>query len=227
MTNLRTTIEELEHVCELSFSQVRELFEVSDQIFYVFNMSQKTPEYITPNSAKILGMPLEKIYHLNILEELESRVHPDYHEMCMRCLEKLAHPGHKCTIEYQWKDMHGKYRWMREHCKSHQDSTTGEIYVTGAARDVTEEVQNREQLRDIKAGRPSLLTSIHPKVREMLTRTENTILEMIIEGNSNKVIAKNLHRSVRTVEDHRNHIMHKLGVHNVVELLKAAAGIKH
>jgi len=35
-----------------------------------------------------------------------------------------------------------------------------------------------------------------------------------------------LHRSVRTVEDHRNHIMSKLGVDNLVELVKQVAVVR-
>ena len=39
---------------------------------------------------------------------------------------------------------------------------------------------------------------------------------------SNKEIAAMLHRSERTVETHRDHIMHKLHAHNVVGLVKQA-----
>ena len=54
------------------------------------------------------------------------------------------------------------------------------------------------------------------------TRTELKVLKMIIAGKSNKEVAQLLGRSVRTVEDHRNHIMRKLGVHNVIELVERA-----
>jgi DNA-binding NarL/FixJ family response regulator len=43
---------------------------------------------------------------------------------------------------------------------------------------------------------------------------------------SNKEIAHKLHRSTRTIEDHRNHVMNKLGVHNVVDLVKVALKMK-
>lgn len=55
-----------------------------------------------------------------------------------------------------------------------------------------------------------------------LTDTERSVLKMIVEGRSNKKIADELDRSVRTVEDHRGHIMNKLGVHNAVELTRKA-----
>jgi two-component system response regulator FixJ len=53
-----------------------------------------------------------------------------------------------------------------------------------------------------------------------LTKTEMTILHLILQGRSNKNISQILHRSVRTIEVHRSHIMHKLNVDNVVDLVK-------
>ena len=56
-----------------------------------------------------------------------------------------------------------------------------------------------------------------------LTRTEKIILKLILKGMSNKGIAYTLHRSERTIEVHRSHIMHKLNVDNVVDLVKRAS----
>ena len=56
-----------------------------------------------------------------------------------------------------------------------------------------------------------------------LTKMERVILRLILKGKSNKEIARILNRSVRTVEVHRSHIMRKLDVSNVVELVKQAA----
>jgi len=53
-----------------------------------------------------------------------------------------------------------------------------------------------------------------------LTKTEKIILNLILQGKSNKEIANTLHRSIRTVEVHRSHIMHKLDVHTIVDLVK-------
>jgi two-component system response regulator FixJ len=56
-----------------------------------------------------------------------------------------------------------------------------------------------------------------------LTRMETTVLEHIVQGRTNRQIAASLHRSPRTVEVHRRHIMCKLGVGTVVDLIKAAS----
>lgn len=56
-----------------------------------------------------------------------------------------------------------------------------------------------------------------------LTESEMKVLKLIIDGKSNKEIAHILHRSVRTIEVHRGHLMSKLDVDNVVDLVKRAA----
>jgi len=61
---------------------------------------------------------------------------------------------------------------------------------------------------------------IDVSVGQPLTRTEMRVLKCIIDGRSNRDIADLLHRSVRTVEVHRAHIMHKFGVDNVIDLIK-------
>ena len=54
-----------------------------------------------------------------------------------------------------------------------------------------------------------------------LTKTETRILYFVLAGKSSKEIAVHVHRSLRTVELHRQHIMRKFGVENVVELVCA------
>jgi two-component system, NarL family, nitrate/nitrite response regulator NarL len=55
-----------------------------------------------------------------------------------------------------------------------------------------------------------------------LTQRERDVLVGIAEGLSNKEIADRLGVGVRTVESHREHLMDKLGVHNVAGLTKIA-----
>ena len=45
------------------------------------------------------------------------------------------------------------------------------------------------------------------------------ILRLIVEGKSNKEIAKLFHRSIRTIENHRSHLMKKVGVDNSIDLV--------
>lgn len=54
-----------------------------------------------------------------------------------------------------------------------------------------------------------------------LTPRELETLKFIIKGYSNKDIAEQFEKSIRTIENHRFSIMKKLDVHNAVELINA------
>jgi two-component system response regulator FixJ len=58
-----------------------------------------------------------------------------------------------------------------------------------------------------------------------LTKREITVLRFLLHGKSNKEIAHALHRSVRTIEVHRSHIMRKLDADNIVDLVKRATAM--
>jgi two-component system, NarL family, response regulator NreC len=54
---------------------------------------------------------------------------------------------------------------------------------------------------------------------DLLTDREREILQLIAEGKSNKEVAALLDVSVTTVETHRAHILQKLGLHSVPDLI--------
>jgi DNA-binding NarL/FixJ family response regulator len=54
---------------------------------------------------------------------------------------------------------------------------------------------------------------------EAISAREREILQLLAEGKSNKDISEILNLSIKTVETHRNNIMHKLGIKNVVGLV--------
>lgn len=62
----------------------------------------------------------------------------------------------------------------------------------------------------------------HKAIRAELTDRENEVLQLIAEGHGTKEISSMLHISVKTVETHRQHIMQKIGEHNVASLTKYA-----
>jgi len=54
---------------------------------------------------------------------------------------------------------------------------------------------------------------------ELLTPREREILQLLAEGKANKDVANLLNLSLYTVETHRAHILQKLGLHTVPELI--------
>jgi two-component system response regulator NreC len=66
-----------------------------------------------------------------------------------------------------------------------------------------------------------------PEVRgyDLLSEREQQIFRLVVEGRSNKQIADILFLSPKTVDKHRGNIMRKLGVHDVIEMVKYAIKI--
>jgi len=54
---------------------------------------------------------------------------------------------------------------------------------------------------------------------DLLTDREREILQLVAEGQTNKEVANLLNVSLTTVETHRTHILQKLGLHSIPELI--------
>jgi len=54
---------------------------------------------------------------------------------------------------------------------------------------------------------------------DLLTDREREVLQLVAEGHTNKEVASLLNISVTTVETHRTHVLQKLGLHSVPELI--------
>ena len=60
----------------------------------------------------------------------------------------------------------------------------------------------------------------------LLSPRERQVMELVIAGKMNKSIANDLEISVKTVEMHRSHLMKKLRVESLVELVRLTIGAK-
>lgn len=81
---------------------------------------------------------------------------------------------------------------------------------------------NSEVTRIITDSIISNTGSNRKKMSVSLTRRENEVLDSIVNGNSNKIIADELYISTRTVDTHRTNIMKKLKARNTADLVRIA-----
>jgi DNA-binding NarL/FixJ family response regulator len=88
----------------------------------------------------------------------------------------------------------------------------GQRYLAPALRDTIRRPDGR-------SGRGGLLSALSARERE--------IFDLLVRGYNNGEIAKELFISVKTVETHRTHVMRKLDVHNIGDLLRLAARHGH
>ena len=63
---------------------------------------------------------------------------------------------------------------------------------------------------------------LREEVASQLTPREREVLELVVAGSLNKIIADELNISIKTVEMHRSNIKNKLGVKNLAELVQVA-----
>jgi DNA-binding NarL/FixJ family response regulator len=63
--------------------------------------------------------------------------------------------------------------------------------------------------------------ALTPRVTQLTSR-EAEVLQLIAEGKANKQIAAELHRSIKTVQKHRQQLMNKLDIHDIAGLTRYA-----
>jgi two-component system response regulator FixJ len=97
--------------------------------------------------------------------------------------------------------------------------------LKAGAADFIEKPLTKEGLLSAVESALALKAEADPFVGKELTKAERRVLHFILEGKSNRETAHILHRSEKTIEVHRNHIMRKLGVDNVVGLIRRAAAM--
>jgi len=75
---------------------------------------------------------------------------------------------------------------------------------------------------DIEDGKRKHLTDKQELLRrfESLSERECEVLELVAQGKMNKVVAGDLGISERTVEAHRSHMMQKLGIQTLAQLVR-------
>lgn len=103
------------------------------------------------------------------------------------------------------------------------DIPTAVTAVKAGAADFIEKPLDRDSFLSKVASILKKSPRIGFDAGKALTDRERRILKLVTEGKGNREIAFLLHRSVRTIEVHRAHLMEKLGADNLVDLVKRAS----
>jgi PAS domain S-box-containing protein len=166
-------------------------------------------QFITGNKAicRILGCSLDEITSLAI-----SDVHPK---------EDLDY----LTDQYD-KHLRGESTLVKNVPVKRKDGSifhadinsvpltlAGKKYLMSIVRERTTRESTSAQKSDIPKGSNTV---------KSITGSEMRVLRLIVKGKSSKEIAESLHRSRRTIESHRAHLMQKLGVDNSIDLIRKA-----
>jgi two-component system response regulator FixJ len=90
--------------------------------------------------------------------------------------------------------------------------------ILAAVRSALEQSQGRDRLVEEKGRVETLMKSLSPREME--------VLEGLVEGKANKVIAFDLHISARTVEVYRANVMTKMQAGSLSELVRMATIVR-
>lgn len=91
-----------------------------------------------------------------------------------------------------------------------------EALIEALQQAVRQHVQLRQRTQTDRAARERL---------QQLSPREREVLALVVEGLSNKAIARALDLSPRTVETHRAHVFEKLGVDSLAQLVRGYAAL--
>jgi len=78
-----------------------------------------------------------------------------------------------------------------------------------------------ENLAGFSSGKAKMIDVAYKR----LSKREQEVMRLVVEGFTTKEISEKLFISKKTVDNHRANIMNKLGIHRTVELIRYAARI--
>jgi two-component system, LuxR family, response regulator FixJ len=106
-------------------------------------------------------------------------------------------------------------------------TTAVEAMKAGAVDFIERPIDDRRLLAAIEAALADPRTEPAPgaaaRRRGVLSNRERQVLDAIVAGHPNKVIAHHLGISMRTVEVHRAHMLERLGMRSIAEAISLAA----
>jgi PAS domain S-box-containing protein len=134
-----------------SEEKFRNVLEVSRDLIYRLNLQTRTYDYVSPSSLRLLGFTPQEIVAMG-LKEVRERFHPADRERfgtnASRLPDDTVEGREAPTIEYRWLCKDGEYRWLSDNRAFVLDEDGRALALVGTVRDITEDRQAEEALRE-------------------------------------------------------------------------------
>lgn len=170
--------------------------------------SDLTVRYVNANTCIFLDVTASELIGRNYCEVLESVGIVDRRPIIQRVLSTGKPSVLRCTVS-------GQARVTTYRLVHHPELPGGRgVLMVCRENGVSDHVDPAGEVIDACGSDASPLS--------VLTDRELQVLRCIAEGLSSAEIARELHRSVKTVEGHRARLGHKLGARNRSELTRLA-----
>ncbi|HET8827987.1 MAG TPA: LuxR C-terminal-related transcriptional regulator [Pelobium sp.] len=210
------------------------IFHVGDFYYYIFNCSTTQAEFVSETVKQILG--IKEFEDFNI-EFLLTHIHPEDLNYFIEFEKKVTQffnqlppekvLKYKVSYDYRIKKMNGKYiRLLQQVVPIQSDEHGSVLRVLGVHTDITHlKKTNGSTLSFIGLdGEPSYNDVCQGYTqfairKEIFTKREKEIMELIGMGKNSTEIADKLFISKHTVDTHRKNMMKKTGANSLIELL--------
>jgi len=140
----------------------RSVLEVSRDLIYRLNLQTRTYEYVSPSVRRLVGFAPQEIVAMGI-EGVRERFHPEDRERLgthpSRLPDDTVEDRKAPTIEYRWHCKDGEYRWLSDNRAFVLDKDGRALALVGTVRDITEDKQAEEALRESEERFRSLSAS--------------------------------------------------------------------
>lgn len=208
------------------------IFQVGEYYNYIFNCATLEIEYVNQNISNVLGYTPEE-FTIDLVVKI---VHPDDFETFVNFENTVTQffnqltPDkilkYKVRYDYRIKKSNGEYiRILQQVITIQSDDNGAVIRVLGFHTDISHLKKTNDMSLSFIGleGEPSFhnvaIDAVLNPTKELLTKREKEILELIIKGHNSLVIASMLSISKHTVDSHRKNIFKKTHCKNVSELI--------
>lgn len=208
-----------------------DMFHIGEYFYVIFNTATTQMEYVDPRVETILGMAPEKFN----LETVLDHLHPDdlpyyyhYEQSAVRFFTTLPPElffKYKFSYDYRFRGPEGNYKRVMQQVVPLYYFPKGGARTLGIFTDLSHlDIHGVPKLSFIGMdGAPSyynihLMQDFVP-YQSRFTKSEQKILEYMVQGLTTEKIAELLNRSSFTVQTHRKNILRKSECGSLQELL--------
>lgn len=209
------------------------IFQVGDYYYYIFNTATAEMEFVSEKILPILK--LESVEEFTV-EYIFHHIHPDDKDRFIKTEQKVTHffnrlrpdqvTRYKVSYDYRLRKRDGSYIWVLMQTVTIQSTEDGAVIrVLGIQTDITHlKTDNHSSGLSFIGleGEPSFynvpIDPALPSGRELFSKREKQVLELVLAGKSTTQIAALLYISVHTVNSHRKKIFLKSNCSSLVEL---------
>lgn len=202
------------------------------EMVFIVDLARGQYEYVSSNAKKLTGFSADEWHELGPTFMLKRFPGPDLAAMGWRlqqAVDRARGRSAQTTVVHRWTDKSNRLHWCLASISLSLNRRKGLIGTTTVVRECTPwERADNELILCPKRGVPSILLPAFPagwetQARECpLSSAECAILHLILRGLTNKQIAGYLHRSRRTIEDHRCKLMRRLHATTTADLVLKA-----